>query len=144
MNRFLTGIPQGSVLGPHIFNIFINNLIAFIEITDICNFADDNALYKSSPKLSVVLKCLERGIWIVLNWFKVNPLKANPPKFQFMILDGGKFSQYKCKIEDSYFFFFKDKVVVFGISIDNKLTFEAHLENLCKQTSHKHHTSYMP
>ena len=54
----LTGIPQGSILGPLIFNIIINDLIVFIEKTDICNFADDNTLYKSSPSLSVVLNCL--------------------------------------------------------------------------------------
>ena len=50
----------------------------FIEKTDICNFADDNTLYKSSPSLSVVLNCLEHDITIALNWFKVNSLKANP------------------------------------------------------------------
>ena len=45
----LTGIPQGSIFVPLIFNIFINDLIMFIEKTDICNFPDDNTLYKSSP-----------------------------------------------------------------------------------------------
>ena len=53
----------------------------FIEKTDICNFVDDNTLYKSSPSLSVVLNCLEHDITSVLNWFKVNSLKANPKKF---------------------------------------------------------------
>ena len=75
----LIGILQGSTLGPLLFNIFINDLIMFTEKSDICNFADDNTLYKSSPSLSVVLNCLEHDITIVLNWFKINPLKATPP-----------------------------------------------------------------
>ena len=47
------------------FNTLINDLIMFIEKTDIHNFADDNTLYKSSPSLSVVLKYLEHDITIV-------------------------------------------------------------------------------
>ena len=54
-----------------------------------------------------------------------------------MVLGGKKSFQYKCKIEDNYIFY-KDKVVLLGITIDYKLTFEAHIENLRK----KHHTSY--
>ena len=96
----------------------------------------DNPLYKSSPTLSVVLNCLDHDITIVLNWFKVNSLKANPQKFQFMVLRGKKRFQYKCKIEDTYIFS-KDKVVLLGITIDNKLTFEAHIENFCKTASYK-------
>ena len=95
---------------------------------------DDNTLYKSSPNLSVVLNCLEHDILIVLNWFKVNSLKANPQKFQLMVL-GGKISfQYKCKIQDTSIFS-KDKIVLLGIAIDKKLTFKAHIENLCKSAS---------
>ena len=44
--------------------------------------------------------------------------------------------QYKCKIEDTYIFS-KDKVVLLGMTIDNKPTFEAHIENLCKKASYK-------
>ena len=100
----------------------------FIEKTDICNFADENTLYKSSPSLMVVLNCLEYDITIVLNWFKVNSLKANPKKFQFMVLGGKKRFQYKCKIEDTYIFS-KDQVNLLGITIDNKPTFEAHIKS---------------
>ena len=80
----LTGIPKGSILGPLIFNIFINDLIMFIEKSDIYNFADDNSLYKSSPSLSIVLNCLQHDITIVLNWFKVNSLKADPKNFNLL------------------------------------------------------------
>ena len=51
-----------------------------------------------------------------------------------MVLGGKKRFLYKYKIEDTYIFS-KDKVVLLGITIDNKLTFEAHIENLFKKAS---------
>ena len=53
-----------------------------------------------------------------------------------MVLGGKKRFQYKCKIEDIYIFS-KGKIILLGTTLDNKLTFEVHIENLCKKASYK-------
>ena len=74
--EIVRGVPQGSILGPLLFNIFINDLFLFIEKTNICNFADDNTIYSYNNNLQTVLKNLKHDIINALKWFKVNSLKS--------------------------------------------------------------------
>ena len=53
------GVPQGSILGPLFFNLFINDLFLFIEKTNIYNFADDNTIYSCNINLRTILKDLK-------------------------------------------------------------------------------------
>ena len=57
-----SGVPQGSVLDPLLFNIYINDLTFFIEDSHLCNFADDNTLYASDFKLEGVISRLENDM----------------------------------------------------------------------------------
>ena len=66
------GAPQGSILGPLLFNLFNNDLFLFIERTNICNFADDNTIYSCNINLQTILKDLKYDMQNILKWFKVN------------------------------------------------------------------------
>ena len=57
-----SGVPQGSVLSPLLFKIYISDLTFFVEDCQLCNFADDNTLFASDLKLEGVISRLENDI----------------------------------------------------------------------------------
>ena len=80
------GIPQGSILGPLLFNTFMNDLFLFIEKCKLYNYADDNSLDSSSDDLLEALRNLKRDGRNAICWFTKNGMQANPDKFHFMLL----------------------------------------------------------
>ena len=65
-NEIKTSVPQGSILGPLLFNVFINDIFMFIEKSEICNFADDNNIYDCGKDLPNILENLKHDIKILL------------------------------------------------------------------------------
>ena len=86
-NEIKRGFPQGSISGPLLFNVFINDIFIFIEKSELSNFADDNTIYNCGEDFNI-LENLKHDMKILLKWFRINSLQANPGKFQFMILGG--------------------------------------------------------
>ena len=78
----ILGLPQGSILGPILFNVFINDLLLFIKETDICNFADDTNLYAWGKDLDTISFKLEIETNTAIQWLKDNEMVANPSKIQ--------------------------------------------------------------
>ena len=66
------GVPQGLILGLHLFNIFINDLIFIIIKSNVFNFADDNTFYSCDRKLENIFVNLKIDLKNVLYWFQVN------------------------------------------------------------------------
>ena len=79
------GVPQGSVLGPLLFNIFINDIFYLVNDTEVCNYADDTTLYVGNKNLRTVLSKLEKDTILLSEWFSDNFMKLNEEKSHLLI-----------------------------------------------------------
>ena len=86
LGKKIAGVPQGSILGPPLFNIFINDLFLFVSSSNLSTYADDNTLYASGLNLEEVKICLSSDFDAVTIWFYENHMALNAVKFYFMCL----------------------------------------------------------
>ena len=84
--KVTTGVPQGSILGPLFFNIFINDMFLFTNKCFICNYADDNTLYACNKDENKIMQDLLQDFTNLSNWFYENYLVLNADKCHFMTL----------------------------------------------------------
>ena len=123
------GVPQGSLWGPVLFNIFVNDLLWILnDKCDIYNYADDNTLVVHHKDPIIVQTSMENACETAINWFRMNNMKANPDKFQAMVL-----SRRKCKIQfnvENCVLPMTNCIKLLGIYIDDELKFTDHIQQL--------------
>ena len=129
------GVPQGSILGPLLFNIYICGLFFDTEDLDIASFADDNTPYTCSPELQSVLDKLQEGTVRIFKWFIANRLKSNADKCHLLASTDSSVNINVSNITIKN----ENRVKLLGVHIDRDLNFDFHVEKLCKAASKKLH-----
>ena len=80
-----SGVPQGSILGPLLFNIYMNDIFWFTTDVNIANYADDSTPYTTSNDIETLLDILQKNTEILMQWFNENYMKSNNDKCHLVI-----------------------------------------------------------
>ena len=131
-----SGVPQGSILGPLLFNLYINDIFYFVNKCNIANYADDTTPYSEDTTIDALLNSLETDTDTLVKWFSDNYLQLNAKKCHLLVTKHNKdiFINVEEEVIEC-----SNSVKLLGVIIDNNLKFNEHVSNLCKKASQKLH-----
>ena len=131
------GVPQGSVLGPLLFLIYINNICNSTDMVKFCLFADDTNLLYNHSNVTTAINNLNMELKNISEWFLSNKLSINLQETNFIIFRSRQ-NKYNCDTP----LLFNGSVLnqvkgakFLGIYIDENLSWQTHIDNLSGKIS---------
>ena len=131
--KLISGVPQGSILGPLLFNIFMRDMFLILKTTSFTGYADDNTLFVVRENTTNVIKALEDIGEILIKWFSDNQMKLNTDKCHVLLNSQGPktikignlcIKNSSCK-------------KMLDTNFDYKLKSTNHIKEICKKASRK-------
>ena len=131
-----TGVPQGSVLGPILYLIYVNELVKISNSCSICLFADDTTLIFSNSNKNDLISCCNTNLNIFYSWCCANRLSINISKTKFMLFSNvvqpseiHNLRMNNIDIEHT------DSIRFLGVILDENLKFNHHTNFISRKIS---------
>ena len=129
------GVPQGSLLGPLLFIIYINDFQYSTELMSFILFADDSNIFFSHRNPQSLLSIVNNELKLVQNWINANKLSLNVDKTHYILFSNSLKSLPGNVLIDNTTLNQVKSTKFLGIYIDSDLSWKIHIDYLCKLIS---------
>jgi len=135
--KIICGVPQGSILGPLLFLIYVNDLAYVSQELFTVMYADDSNLFNENTSLKVLESKMNKSLQEISIWLKVNKLSLNVSKTHYIIFRKRKQTiDYEPNIKiDNETISRVNCTKFLGVHIDECLTWKSHIDHICNKIS---------